>query len=251
MKTVICALLAPLLLLGSVQATAAQSVDEIVERHLTASGGRAALEKLTSRALTGTITLPTPGGDLSGPIEVLTAKPARERTLISLDLSVFGAGKITVDRRFDGTAGFVIDTLQGDRDVSGLELQNMRNDAAAFPNPFLTYKQAGTSLTLRGKEKVGDRDAYVLLVEPKSGSTIRVYIDAETFLSVKAISTAEAPQIGQFEQTTELLDYRDVDGVKVPFLIKSTSTAQSFSIAVTRIEHNVKVDPSIFAKPAK
>ena len=91
----------------------------------------------------------------------------------------------------------------------------------------------------------------MLIAEPKSGSTIRVYIDAETFLSVKAVSTAEAPQVGQFEQTTELLDYRDVDGVKVPFLIKSTSTAQSFSIAVTRVEHNVKVDPSIFAKPAK
>ena len=250
MKIVTFALFAPLLL-GSAQATAAQSVDEIVERHLTASGGRAALEKLASRTLTGTITLTTPAGDISGPIEVLTAKPGRERTLISLDLSAFGAGKITVDRRFDGTTGFVIDTLQGDRDVTGLELQNMRNDAGAFPNPFLTYKQAGTTLTLRGKEKVGDRDAYVLLVEPKSGSPIRTYIDAETFLSVKAVSTAEAPQVGQFEQTTELLDYRDVDGVKVPFLIKSTSSAQSFSIAVTRVEHNVKVDPSIFVKPAK
>jgi hypothetical protein len=127
----------------------------------------------------------------------------------------------------------------------------MRNDAAAFPNPFLAYKQAGTALTLRGKEKVGERDAYVLIAEPKSGSTIRVYIDAETFLSVKSVSTAEAPQVGQFEQTTELLDYRDVDGVKVPFLIKSTSTVQSFSIAITRVEHNVKVDPSIFAKSAK
>jgi hypothetical protein len=49
----------------------------------------------------------------------------------------------------------------------------MRNDAAAFPNPFLAYKQAGTALTLRGKEKVGERDAYVLIAEPKSGSTTR------------------------------------------------------------------------------
>src|SRR5262249_46862404 len=152
-----------------------------VEKHLAASGGRAALEKLTSRSMSGTITLSTPAGDLSGPIEILNARPARERTLITLDLTALGGGKLTVDRRFDGTTGFVIDTLQGDRDVTGLELQNMRNDAAAFPNPFLTYKQAGTSLTLRGKEKVGDRDAYVLIAAPKSGSTHQVYIDAETF----------------------------------------------------------------------
>ena len=251
MKTVIHALLTSLLLLSSVQTTVAQTLDEIVERHLAASGGRAALEKLTSRSMTGTITLTTPVGDLSGPIEMVNARPARERALITLDLTTLGAGKLTVDRRFDGTTGFVIDTLQGDRDVTGLELQNMRNDAAAFPNPFLTYKQDGTTLTLRGKEKVGDREAYVLIAEPKSGSTHRVYIDSETFLSVKSVSIAEAPQVGQFEQTTELLDYRDVDGIKVPFLIKSTSSAQGFTIALTRAEHNVKVDPSIFAKPAK
>ena len=170
---------------------------------------------------------------------------------VGTDLTALGAGTLTVDRRFDGTNGFVVDTLQGDRDVTGLELQNMRNDAAAFPNPFLTYKQAGTSLTLRGKEKIGDREAYVLVAEPKSGSTHRIYIDAATFLSIRSVSIAEAPQVGQFEQTTELLDYKDVDGVKLPFLIKSTSSAQSFTIAITRAEHNVKVDPSIFAKPGR
>lgn len=251
MKTALHALLGSLLLLNTAQRAAAQSADEIVERHLAASGGRAALEKLTSRSMSGTITLSTPAGDLSGPIEIVNATPARERTFITLDLTALGAGKLTVDRRFDGTTGFVIDTLQGDRDVTGLELQNMRNDAAAFPNPFLTYKQAGTSLTLRGKEKVGDREAYVLIAAPKSGSTQRVYIDAETYLSIRAVSTAEAPQVGQFEQTTELLDYRDVDGVKVPFLIKATSSAQSFTITITRAEHNVKVDPAIFAKPGR
>ena len=114
MKTVIHALVLPLVLLNTVRPSAAQSADEIVERHLAASGGRAALEKLTSRSLSGTITLTTPAGDLSGPIEILHATPARERILITLDLTALGAGTLTVDRRFDGTIGFVIDTLQGD-----------------------------------------------------------------------------------------------------------------------------------------
>ena len=75
MKTVIHALLTSLLLLSSVQTTVAQTLDEIVERHLAASGGRAALEKLTSRSMTGTITLTAaaPAGGLV--VDLTTSKP--------------------------------------------------------------------------------------------------------------------------------------------------------------------------------
>ena len=199
MQLVIRGLLALLLLLAGVHAGAAQSVDEIVERHLAAVGGRASLEKLTSRVMTGTITLSTPAGDLSGPIEVSSAVPNKERTLISLDLTALGAGKITVDQRFDGQSGYVIDPVQGNRDITGLELENIRNKAAGFRNPFLESRQTGTSVTLEGKEKVGDRDAYVLIAKPRSGSTVRVYMDTASFLVLKSVSTAEAAQVGQFE----------------------------------------------------
>ena len=48
---------------------------------------------------------------------------------------------------------------------------------------------------------------------------------------------------------TDFFDHRDVDGLKVPFLVKSSSAAQSFTINVTRVEHNVKVDETLFVKP--
>jgi hypothetical protein len=79
----------------------------------------------------------------------------------------------------------------------------------------------------------------------------RIYIDAQSFLAIRSTSTAEAPQVGQFEQTSELFDYRDVDGIKIPFHIKSTSSAQNFTLTLTKVVHNVTVNPSIFAKPAK
>jgi zinc protease len=250
MKIVARGLLAASLLLSGVQAAAAQSAEDVVERYLAAVGGRASLEKLTSRAVTGTITLTTPVGEVSGAIEIFNATPGKERTLISLDLTAVGAEMMTVDQRFDGATGYVIDTLQGNREVTGLELENMRNQANTFPDPFLAYKQAGMSVTLGGREKVGDRDAYVLIAVPKSGSTVQTYIDAESFLLLKSVSMAEAPQVGQFEQTTEFLDYRDVGGFKVPFQIKATSSVQSLSIVITSVEHNKALDASMFARPA-
>jgi hypothetical protein len=55
---------------------------------------------------------------------------------------------------------------------------------------------------------------------------------------------------GDIEQTSEAFDYREVDGVKVPFRVKNSSTVQSFEITYTKVEHNVKVDEALFSKPA-
>jgi outer membrane lipoprotein-sorting protein len=237
-----------LLVLGVSQTAFAQTADEIVEKYLTAIGGRAALGKLTSRTTTGTITLSTPGGDVSGPVEIVNQAPNKSRTLIKLDLSSFGAGQMTFDQRFDGAAGYVLDTLQGNRDITGNQLDNMKN--SSFPTPFLNYKELGATVELGGKEKVGEREAYVLIFTPKSGSVARQFIDAESYLPIKSVVKVNLPQVGDVEQTTEFSDYRDVDGIKVAFAVRSASAVQSSSVTITKVEHNTKIDDALFSKPA-
>lgn len=235
------------LLLCWVNTAATQTADEIIEKHLAASGGRAALGKLTSRSMTGTITLSTPGGELSGPFELLNQAPNKSRTLITLDLSALGAGKMVFDERFDGTTGYVIDTMQGNRDLTGNQLENLKNEM--FPTPLLDYKARGATVELGGKEKVGDRDAYLLTLRPKNGPATRRYIDAESYLEVRTISTVDAPQVGEFEQTMDFLDQRDVDGLKIPFQVRGTSSFQTFTVNITKVEHNLTIDQSVFSKP--
>lgn len=235
-------------LLLPVNLASAQTADEIIEKSITALGGRAAHTKLTSRLTTGTIVFSTPVGEISGTIEVLNATPNKLRTLVKADLSAVGVGPLVVDQRFDGSAGYVLDSMQGNRDITGNQLDNMRN--GGFPHPFLNYKDIGTTVKVSGKEKVGDRDAYLLIFDPTSGSEVRQYIDAENYLPIKSVIRVEVPQLGgELEQTNEYLDYKDVDGVKLPFRIKSTSSAQNFTVTVTKIEHNVTVDQSLFSKP--
>jgi hypothetical protein len=229
-------------------AAAEQSATEVIERSLTALGGRGAHGKLQSRSATGTITLSTPAGDIAGTLELLNAVPNKARLLLKADLSALGAGELVVDQRFDGDAGFVLDSLQGNRAVTGNQLDNMRN--SSFPHPFLDYKDRGTSAQLAGKETVGGRDAYVVVFDPVSGSQARNYIDAETYLPIKTVMKVDVPQLGQeVEQTTEFSDYKEVDGVKIPFRIRTTSSIQSITITLNSVEHNVKVDESLFVKP--
>jgi zinc protease len=230
------------------QVTRAQTADEVIEKCLTALGGRGAFARLTSQSASGTIVLSTPGGDISGSIEMLNAPPNKSRTLIKADLSSLGAGQLVMDQRFDGTSGYVLDSLQGDHEMTGDLLDNMRN--GAFPNTLLSYKKLGATARLGAKEKVGDRDAYPLDFDFPTGPVVHQYIDAETYLPLKVVLKINVPQLGrEIEQTNEMLDYRQVDGVKVPFEIRSTSAVQDFTITFRHIEHNVPIDGALFSKP--
>ena len=237
-----------LLVLGCARAALAQTADEVIEKSLTAIGGRAAFTKLKTSSITGTITLSTPAGEIAGSVEILNATPNKSRSLIKADLTALGAGPLVLDQRFDGSTGYVLDSLQGNRDITGNQLDNLRN--GSFPHPFLNYKDLGTVARLSGKEKVGERDAYVVLFEPTSGSVVQQYIDAESYLPIKMVVKVDVPQVGQqVEQATEFLDYREVDGIKMAFRLRATSSLQNYTITITKVEHNVAIDNALFSKP--
>lgn len=249
MKTALSRLAATVLFVTCAAAAAAQTADEVINKALAAAGGRAALAKLKSRSMTGVIALSTPVGELAGSIEVINAVPNKSRTLIKVDLTSVGAGQLVLDRRFNGTTGYVIDTLQGNHDITGNDLENLRNNA--FPTSLMTYKEMGAVARIDGKEKVGEREAYLLVLEPPAGSPVRQYIDAETYLPIKVIVKLDVPQLGrEVEQTTEFFDFQEVDGVKVPFRITASSEVQRFTIEIKKVEHNVPVDEALFSKPA-
>jgi hypothetical protein len=153
-----------------------------------------------------------------------------------------------IDQRFDGQNGYVLDSMQGNRDVTGNQLDNMRN--AGFPHAFLNYQALGFTAKLQGKEKNGAGEAYVIVFEPSKGSTIRQFIDTQSMLPVKFVLTVNVPQVGQdIEQTTVLEDYKEVDGVKLPFKLSSSSSLQSFTVTLDKVAHNVDVDDKLFVKP--
>jgi hypothetical protein len=245
---IVSAMTALLVLPGAI--ARAQTADEVVEKALAAMGGRAALGKLTTRVSTGTITVATPGGDVTGTVETYNKAPNKSRSLVKIDLASFGLGQVTQDQRFDGATGYAIDSLNGNRDITGDQLEVMRS--TIFPTPLLGYKEAGARVELLGPEKAGDRDAYVLRFTPKTGPASRMFVDAANSMLLKTVITLNVPQLGtDLEQTVEFSDYRDVDGVKLPFRIRSVNQVQSLTITLTKVEHNTPIDESMFKKPAQ
>lgn len=224
-----------------------QNDDAVIEKHLAALGGRAALGKLTSRKSTGTVTLTTPAGPISGPVEILLKSPNKSRVQMTLDLTAMGAGKMTIDQRFDGTVGYSSNSMQGDSEMPSKQIENLRNNV--FPTPLLGYKDRGTRVEVLPNEKVNGKDAVVLLITPETGSPTRMFLDAETYLLNRIVSTINSPQLGgDIEQTTDLSDYRSLDGVKVPFQVVAANRLQTVTIALDKVEHNVALDDAAFVK---
>jgi len=225
----------------------AQTADDIIEKHLAAIGGRAALGKITSRRSTGTIVVSTPMGEISGKVELTAKTPNKSRVYMDLDLSALGApDNMRMDTKFDGTAGVRLNNLQGDQDITGNQLDNMRNNL--FPTALLTYKANGVKMEVLPKAQVNGKDAFVVKATPKAGSATTLYFDAQSYLLVKQVATVNTPDLGDVEQTTELSDFRTVDGIKIPFQVTNSTSQQSAVIKLTKVEHNVAIDDKTFSK---
>jgi len=248
MKTAFRVTTSAVLLLVWANLAAAQTADEIIEKNLTAAGGRTAIAAVKSRVMTGAITLSTPVGDLAGTIEVYAKAPNKTRTLVKVDLTTLGGGTVINDQRFDGTSGYVIDSLNGNRDITGDQLEAMRNNV--FPTPLLVLKERGFTTMLSGEDTVGGKPVSVITLTPKTGPSTRIFVERESSLVVKTSTTLTVPQLGgAIEQVTELSDYRDVDGLKIPFVIRTVNPIQTIVTRISSVTHNVDVDDGMFIKP--
>ena len=124
--------------------------------------------------------------------------------------------------------------------------------SGSFPTPFLNYKESGMTVALGSREKVGTRDAYVIQLTPKVGPGVRAFFDAENFMLVKTIITINVPQLGgPIDQVVEFSDFRDVDGIKLPYLTKSSNPVQTIVATVTEVKHDTDIDDGSFSKPAQ
>ena len=240
-------LLLSILLVPCVAGTAsAQTADEIAEKVLAALGGKEALSKLTSRRSTGTITLATPQGELTGTLEISSKAPNMSRTLIELDLSAMGQPeKMRIEQKFDGVNASYV-TSQGEVQPTDNQIQNAKN--ALFPTPLLSYKANGITLEALPRETVSGKSYIVLKATPKAGSSSKIFIDPDTFLPARTVSTVNMAQTGEIEQTIELFDYRVVDGVKVPFRTVNSNAQQAAEFKFTKVEHNVALPDALFRK---
>jgi hypothetical protein len=214
------------------------SVDQILDTYVKAVGGKAAVQKLTTRVLKGSFELPEMGAN--GSIESYAKAP--NKFLRMIDIAGFG----TVQEAFNGTAGWVVNPQTGLQDITGSMLAAMKRDALFHKE--LKLREIYPKMALKGKEKVGNREAYVIEATPAEGSLEKIYFDAQTGLILRRDSERVTAE-GMLSSELYFDDFKEVDGVKLPFTIRR-SKPSGFIIKVTEIKHNVPIEDAKFNKPA-
>jgi hypothetical protein len=113
--------------------------------------------------------------------------------------------------------------------------------AASFPSFPLTFKYAAVGEAPEGK-------ADILDVSGPANLAMRFVVQQDTHLPVMLMWTGPAPgQPAPAEQRMYFADYRDVDGLKLPFRIRRAVGADTIEeTTFDRIRINTKIDPRKF-----
>jgi carboxyl-terminal processing protease len=201
----------------------APEVEPILERYTEAVGGRAAFDKLSTRVSKGRVEGAYAGMKVSGTVEMLEKSPDKYVSLVNVN----GLGVIR--RGFTGEYGYQQIPMFGFRQIEGGELEDLKLEARFGLSPDL--RRLYPSMILKGREEVGGAEAYVVEAKPAAGKSTTLYFDARTGLLVRRDKTF-------FE------DFREVDGVRVPFKIRDDFSV----ITLTEVRHNLPVDDARFAE---
>lgn len=211
------------------------STAEIIERYIGAVGGDAAIAKLKTRVSRGSETTTnrmTPPRKL--PIEVLQMAP--DKLLIIRNNS----GGIT--EGFDGAKGWTKDE-RVQREITGKELAATKREADFFR--YLRIRESYPQMRVLAKEKIGDREVYVVGATSREDDRERLYFDVQNGLLVRryvAFKTA----FGSIPEVTDFEDYREVSGVKLPFTISWSRPPFGFVRKFTEIKLNTVLDSGKF-----
>jgi outer membrane lipoprotein-sorting protein len=223
-------------------AAGAETVDEIVARHVAARGGQKALAAVRTLRMTGHAKA-GPGRDAIVRREI--ARPGRIRT----EFVFQGTTGVYV---WDGSTGWRVSPLDGSLDAEPLseEAAAVSAEQADFEGPLVDWKAKGHRVELVGPAALSGGAAHELAVTLKSGVVRHVWVDAKTGLVVKTASTRK---VKGHEVTFEVTygDYRETGGVQFARSIEigAAGRPQRMRIVVDSVEVNPKLDDARFKTP--
>jgi hypothetical protein len=214
------------------------SADEIFNKYAAALGGQTAIDRLKSRTAKGMV---TQANGNSFQFELSQAAPDKFYLLVTTPQG-------TVERGFNGQVGWE-KTARGVREVSGAELINFKAANGLFS--LLKLKAQYGKPPRVHKDKIGDRDVYIVDGTTTDNRRMRLYFDATSGLLLRRTTTMPTI-IGIIPDQIDLEDYREADGLKFPFTARAATLELGNPTSTrrfTELKLNVPVDDSKFNMP--
>jgi hypothetical protein len=230
-------------MLGIPSALAAQTVEDILAKHVQARGGYERIKAIQSVKITRTVV--TQFSELE--VVILKKRPDSFRVEQSApgQPPVFRA--VTPAAVWDLAGG----KLTNRSTLAATEARDLDGD---FDGPLVDWKDKGHTLALAGREPLPGGDAFKIQLTTKNGVARTFYLDAATYLVRRITGVTNLPGDRKANVETDILAHKEAGGVKFPADIQEDRTGagpvQTVVSYTKTIEVNVPIDDALFAPPA-
>lgn len=215
--------------------SALPAAEQLFDKNLAAIGGADALQKITSRVQKGTLTA---FGGQHFPIDVFSKAPDKRISIMHMQ----AGDSVTA---FDGKQGW-LSVPNRVHMMSAAENDAARMDADLYFAVHL--KSLREKFRVDAGEKIDGHDTYLVVASSPGQPPLRLYFDQHSGLLLRLVRYAETP-LGRNPTQIDYADYRDANGVKVPFRWTLARPGNRFTIQVDDLKQNVAVDDAKFAAP--
>jgi photosynthetic reaction center cytochrome c subunit len=217
-------------------APALPTPDQLFDKYLAASGGADAVQKISSRIEKGTVTA---FGGQHFPVDVSSKAPDKRVSVMHLP----GGDSVT---GFDGHSGWLSVPGRPPHIMNADENWSARMDADLhFPGDA---KALASKWMVSPGEKIDGHDTTQVVGRTESQPPLRLYFDTQTGLLLRLVRYSETP-LGRLPTQIDYSDYREADGVKLPYRWSLSRPGNRFAIQVDELHQNVPVEDAKFAPP--
>jgi photosynthetic reaction center cytochrome c subunit len=213
------------------------TVDQILDHYVTALGGKAAMEKLKTRVTKGT---QTSANGASGSLEIYQTAPNKRLAVLTMPNGVFQTG-------YDGKVGWSKNP-RGQSELQGEQLAQLKVFSDFYS--ALHLKDLYPEMVVSGKEKIGDASVWVMVSAVSDKRIEKLYFDTQTGLLLRVSGLTLTP-LARIPDQMDFADYREVDGVKLPFSITQSAInpTAGWTRRIAEVKHNVPIDDARFNMP--
>jgi CubicO group peptidase (beta-lactamase class C family) len=218
------------------------SVDELNARVVKAAGGEDSIRKHTSIVTQVDVDLVHQGVQGKGTVY------AKAPGMSADDTTLVAIGKTlgTIHGYFDGATGGRQTSFTPDEVFAGKQLEDARIGADFYE--VLRWKELYKSVAIKGKQKVGDKECYVVVKTPEKGDPVTDFYSTDSFLLVRrdTVEWSETINTG-FPVTTVFSDYRAVNGLVIPYTTVTTTPSDGDVISKIRtVRMDVPISDAVF-----
>ena len=228
---VYAALMLPLVLLSfNIQA---QTADEVIEKYITAIGGKEKWKQVKSMKVNGFI-------EVQG-IKINFTQQAVHNVGVRVDAEFQGQKIIDITTPAKGWSQNPFGGRSSLQPISEEELKQ-KLDELDIQDEFIDYASKGSTVEFLGKDEEDGNEFYKVKMTTKNNNESVYFFDVNTSLIYKEEKTVK--QQGQeMKMVTKVFDYKTIPfGIKIPH--KSEQMGQL--LVTDKIEINLAIDENIF-----